>query len=120
MDTVFISEFKVDALVGIYAWEQEVPQTIQIDLEIAIDAGRCARSGKISDTVDYAKVVGRIRQLLAERHFTLIEKLAEELANVVLTEFHAPWLSVSIAKLSAMRNVKMLGVHIERGKKPKG
>lgn len=115
MDTIVISELKLDASIGIYAWEHEVAQTIELDLEIAVDASRCAGSGKIGDTVDYAKVVQRIRETLASRHFTLIEKLAEELAGVVMNEFGAPWVRVSVAKLGALRGVKKVGVRIERG-----
>ena len=118
MDTIVISELKLDALIGIYAWEHEVPQTIEVNVEMAVDAARCARSGKISDTVDYAKVVERIRELLAGRHFALIEKLADELAQTIMSEFGTPWIRVSVEKLAPIRGVKKLGVRIERGTKP--
>jgi dihydroneopterin aldolase len=32
-----------------------------------------------------------------------------------MREFGAPWIKVSIAKLAPLRNVKRLGVSIERG-----
>ena len=115
MDTIFISELKLDASIGIYAWEHQVAQTIQLDVELAVDASRCARSGRIADTVDYAKVVARIGDTLAGRHFTLIEKLAEELATMILGEFDTPWVRISIAKLAPLRGVKKLGLTIERG-----
>jgi len=118
MDTIFISELKLDASIGIYAWEHEVLQTIQLDIELAVDAGRCARSGRIADTVDYAKVVARIGETMAGRHFTLIEKLAEELAAMILREFNTPWVRISIAKLAPLRGVRKLGVTIERGTRP--
>lgn len=115
MDTIFISELKLDVLIGIYAWEHEAPQTIQLDIELAVDAARCARSGRIADTVDYAKVVARIGETVAGRHFTLIEKLAEELAAMILGEFATPWVRVSIAKLAPLKGVRRLGLTIERG-----
>ncbi len=118
MDTIFISELKLDASIGIYAWEHQVAQTIQLDVELAVDASRCARSGRIADTVDYAKVVARIGDTLAGRHFTLIEKLAEELAAMILDEFDTPWVRLSIAKLAPLRGVKRLGLTIERGVRP--
>jgi dihydroneopterin aldolase len=118
MDTIFISELKLDALIGIYAWELEVAQTIQLDIELAVDASRCARSGRIADTVDYSRVVTRIRETLAGRHFTLIEKLAEELAGMILREFATPWVRITIAKLAPLRGVKKLGLTIERGVRP--
>ncbi len=115
MDIIFISELKLDALLGIYPWEREVPQTIQFDVELAVDASRCARSGRIADTVDYSKVVTRIRETMANRHFTLIEKLAEEIAGMILAEFDTPWVRITIAKLAPLKGVKRLGLTIERG-----
>ena len=75
-------------------------------------------SRRIADTVDYAKVVARIGETLAGRHFTLIEKLAEEIAAMILRDFDTPWVRVSIAKLAPLRGVRKLGVVIERGKRP--
>lgn len=118
MDTIFISELKLDALIGIYAWEREVPQTLQLDIELAVDASRSATSGRIGDTVDYAAVVRRISDIVTSQHYTLIEKLAEEVAAAVLNEFNTPWVRVSIAKIAALRNVRKLGVIIERGVRP--
>ena len=45
----------------------------------------------------------------------LLEKAAETIAEIVLRDFGAPWVRISIAKLGALRNVKKLGITIERG-----
>ena len=52
---------------------------------------------------------------LLPRYRLLVERLAEHLAALVMTEFKAPWVKVSVAKLAALKNVKRLGVTIERG-----
>ncbi len=117
MDSIFISEMKVETLIGIYEWERKVPQTIQLDLEIGLPGEHAAKSGKITDTIDYSKIVGRIEQLFSEQHFLLLEKAAEAIASIVTGDFKAPWVKVSIAKLGALRNVKRLGVTIERGRR---
>ena len=115
MDIIFISELKIETLIGIYEWEKTVPQTIQLDLEVGLRCEHAAKSGRIDDTIDYSRVVGRIEQLFKERHFQLLENAAEGLAEVILREFKAPWLRLSIAKLAPLRNVKRLGITIERG-----
>ena len=117
MDIIFISELRIETLIGIYEWEQQVPQTIQLDLEVGLSGQHAARSGRIGDTIDYSKVVERIERLLKEQHFMLLEKAAESIADVVMGEFGAPWIRVSIAKLGALRNVKRLGIVIERGQR---
>ncbi len=117
MDNIFISELKIETLIGIYEWEQTVPQTIQLDLEVGLPGRHAAKSGSIDDTIDYSKIVGRIEQLLRDEHFQLLEKAAEAIADMILGEFGAPWARISIAKLGALRNVKKLGITIERGKR---
>ena len=114
MDAIFISDFRLEILIGVYEWERRVPQTVQLDLEIALPP-RARRSDKIGDTIDYAKVVGRLEQSLAEHRFLLVEALAEHIAQLVTTEFGAPWVRVSVTKLGALKSVKRLGVTIERG-----
>ena len=116
MDTIFINDFRLEMLIGVYEWERRVPQTVQLDLEIGLPP-RAKRSDKIGDTIDYSKVVARIEQSLAENRFLLVEALAEHIAQLVMTEFGAPWISASVTKLGALKGVKRLGVTIERGTK---
>jgi dihydroneopterin aldolase len=114
MDTIFINDFRLEILVGVYEWERRVPQTVQLDLEIGLPP-RPKRSDKIGDTIDYAKIVARIEQSLTENRFALVEALAEHIAQLVMTEFGAPWIRASVTKLAALKGVKRLGVTIERG-----
>jgi dihydroneopterin aldolase len=116
MDTIFINDFRLEILIGVYEWERRVPQTVQLDLEIGLPP-RAKRSDRIGDTIDYAKVVSRVQQSLAENRFLLVEALAEHIAQLIVTEFGAPWLRVSVTKLGALKGVKRLGVTIERGQR---
>jgi dihydroneopterin aldolase len=120
MDTIFINDFRLKLLIGIYDWERQVPQTVQFDLEIGIPGNRATQTDTIADTIDYAKVVARIEHSLIENRFSLLEKLAEHVAQLILGEFKSPWVKVSITKLAPLKNVKRLGVTIERGSKEGG
>jgi dihydroneopterin aldolase len=114
LDIIFISDFRLEILVGVYEWERRVAQTVQLDIEIGLPP-RPKRSDRIGDTIDYAKVVARIEASLAQNRFLLIEALAEHVADIVMTEFGAPWVRASVTKLGALKGVKRLGVTIERG-----
>ena len=115
MDIIFIRDFRLSITVGIYEWEKIAPQTVQIDLEIGIPGTHASQSDAIGDTIDYAKVVQRIEESLRDNKIQLLEKLAEHIAGLVTGEFKAPWVKVSVTKLAALKNVKQLGVTIERG-----
>ena len=65
-----------------------------------------------------ARARDRLRADLAAQHFHLLEKLAEHVASLLLEDFGAIWVRVSIAKLGTMRGVKRTGVIIERSRLP--
>ena len=117
MDTIFITDLRVEMLIGVYDWERRVPQTVQLDLEIGIPDGGRPRSDRIRETIDYAKVIQRIQVSLKEERFLLVERLAEHLAALVMTEFKAPWVRIGVSKLAVEKDVKRVGITIERGKK---
>jgi dihydroneopterin aldolase len=116
MDIIFLREIRLDAHIGIYKREKSITQTVELDLDIALPHDRVFTSGKVADTIDYAVVIERLRAALAEQHYGLVENLAERVAQILLTEFHAPWARVSIAKIGALRDARRVGVVIERGK----
>lgn len=115
MDKIFIHELRVDTVVGYYEWERQLPQTIELNLEIAIPGNRAGHSDRIKDTIDYGGVVTRVRESLAQTRFILLERVCEHVAEIVMQEFGAPWVAVSAAKIGLMRGVRRLGVSIERG-----
>ena len=117
MDIIFLREVRLDARIGIYKREKTITQTVELDLEIALPDERVFKSGKVADTIDYAVVVERIRSVLVEQHYGLVETLAEHVAQILIGEFHSPWVRVSIAKVGAQRHARRVGVVIERGKK---
>ena len=117
MDIIFLRELKIDTLIGVYEWEKRVPQTLQIDLEIALPGSLACQTDNIDDALNYADIVRDIQKTLASRHYNLLEALAENIAQILIDDFKAPWVKVSVAKLNAIRGSKMVGISIERGAK---
>ena len=95
--------------------EKAAPQTLEIHLTFGVP-DEAARDDDIAKTIDYAVVIARIRAELAERHFNLLETLGEYVIGLMLDEFRAPWVKISIAKLGIARGVHRVGVQIERSR----
>jgi dihydroneopterin aldolase len=114
MDKIFLSALTVECIVGIWAWERRVKQTVIIDLEIATDIRRAAASDRIDDTIDYKKVAKRLLAFVGESQFNLVETLAEQIARVVVTEFGVSWVKVRLNKQGAIRGARDVGIEIER------
>jgi 7,8-dihydroneopterin aldolase/epimerase/oxygenase len=115
MDFIFIEEMRVDAHVGIYEREKAAPQSLEISLTFGVP-DEAARDDDIAKTIDYATVIACIRTELAARHFNLLETLGEYVIALMLDEFRAPWVKISIAKIGVAKGVKRVGVQIERSR----
>ena len=116
MDTIFLKEVKVETRLGVPDWERLSPQTIILDIELAMPHSRSCQTDAIEDTIDYGVIVQRIRQTLAEHSFKLVEALAGHLCQLILDEFGTPWVRVKVSKPGILPGVHSLGVIIERSK----
>lgn len=119
MNQIFIHEFRVDAWVGIYEWEIQRPQTLELNIDIGLPDEAAGKSDNIKDTIHYGEVVERIQKELSERRFKLLEALAQDIADILLNHFGAKWTRISVAKLGHIRGVKKVGVVITRGETEK-
>jgi dihydroneopterin aldolase len=103
--------------VGIYEWEKQRAQTLELEIEIGIPGDEAGHTDNIHETIHYGEVVERVTAELAGRKFKLLEALAEHVCGVITGEFRAPWVRLSVAKLGHVRNVRKVGVMLERRRK---
>ena len=115
MDFIFIDDMRVEAHVGIFEREKAAPQTLEISLTFGVP-DEAAQNDDIDKTIRYDAVIDRIRAELAMRHFNLLETLGEYVIGLLLNEFGAPWVKISIAKMGIMKGVRRVGVQIERSR----
>ena len=114
MDVIFLQNFRTKAMIGLYPWEKKVAQLIELNLEIALPTRSASVSDDIKDTLDYSLIADRIKHTLSDKHFMLLEALAEHIAQLILTEFKSPQVKVSVAKLGIIQGIEKLGVSIVR------
>ncbi len=117
MDIIFLTDLRIETVIGIYDWERGIKQTVIFDLEMAADIRRAASSDHIDDTLDYKSVAKRVIQFVEGSEFQLVETLAEKVAELILTEFDVPWIRLKLNKSGAIRGASGVGILIERGKR---
>ncbi len=120
MDIVYIRDLRIDTIIGIYDWEREVRQTVSIDLEMASDIGKAAATDDIQFALNYKAVSKRLIAYVENRNALLVETLAEEIAQIIRSEFDVPWLRLRLSKPGAVRGARDVGLIIERGARPEG
>jgi 7,8-dihydroneopterin aldolase/epimerase/oxygenase len=117
LDIVYLHGLRVDAVIGVYEWEQHVRQTLVIDLDMACDTHAAAVSDQLNDALDYAAVANRVREVVRANRRQLLESLAESLAGMIMQEFAVPWLRLKLAKPGAVADCGDTGIVIERGER---
>jgi dihydroneopterin aldolase len=113
-DKIFLNQLRTECIVGIWEWERQVKQAVVIDLEMACDVRKAARTDRIDDTIDYKKVSKRLLSFVGESQFQLVETLTENIARIIVTEFAVSWVKVRLNKQGAIRNSQDVGIMIER------
>jgi 7,8-dihydroneopterin aldolase/epimerase/oxygenase len=116
VDRIFLTALSADAIIGIYDWEREVRQRIEVDLEMWMDLTAAAASDSIDDTLNYKAVAKRVLAFVQESRFRLVEALAGEIARILLAEFPVARVRVTVHKPGAVRHSRDVGVIIERGR----
>jgi len=118
MDKIFLTELKVDTIIGIWEWERRIRQTVIIDLEMSADIAKAAATDDVADTLNYKSVAKRVQNFVADSSFQLVETLAERIASIVRDEFDVAWIKVRVNKPGAIRGSRDVSVLIERGERP--
>lgn len=114
VDIVVISDLHVDTTIGAYDWEKDIKQKVVIDLELGCDTTRAGQTDDLNDALDYKAVADRVTEFAANSSYQLIEALAENIAALLLAEFHLPWLRVKVSKPTALPDETNVAVVIER------
>ncbi|PZP53841.1 MAG: hypothetical protein DI586_10615 [Micavibrio aeruginosavorus] len=94
---IFIRDFKIDALAGIFPGDEINPTSLSISVE-AVFADYKVVNDDISSTMSYDLIATEIREI-SRRHFNLIEKMAEHLAEFCLKYDRVASVKVKIEKL---------------------
>ena len=87
MDKIFLTELKIDTIIGIWEWERKIRQTVIIDLEMSADIAKAAATDSVEDTLNYKSVAKRIQSFVGDSSFQLVETLAERIAGIIRDEF---------------------------------
>jgi len=98
--------------------EQQRPQPLEVDIDLHLDLGAATRSDALDDTVDYGALCAMVERVIITERFTLLERLAERVAEVSLADDRASAVSVTVRKLRppVSQQLATAGVHLERSR----
>ncbi len=117
VDIIYLHDLAIECVVGAWDWERDILQTVYVDLDMAWDISQAGQTDELEHTLNYRDISKAVTALVVARKFKLVETMAVEIADLLMTGFAVPWCRVRINKRGAVSGAEDVGVIIERGKK---
>jgi FolB domain-containing protein len=113
MDTITIADLEVRYHVGVPDEERAVPQRLLLTVEMRSDFAVAAATDDLTKTIDYHAVSRRLLAFGEGRSWKLIERLAADVADMVLAEFAPASVTVEVKKF-ILPETRHVAVKVER------
>jgi dihydroneopterin aldolase len=98
MDKILLKDMVFYGYHGPNSAEQELGQHWEVDVEIAGDLRIPAKTDSLRDTIDYTKVYQKVKNVIENENFSLLESIAERIAKKLLESFPAYEVGVRVKK----------------------
>ena len=115
-DQIEIKDLLIRSIIGINDDERENRQDVVINLQLDTDTRAAGQSDDIEDAVNYRTIAKQVIALVERSQYYLVEKMAEEIANLCLANPRIERVRVAIEKPGALRFARSVGVRIERSR----
>lgn len=115
-DRIILAGLRFEGRHGATAEERELPQPIELDVELWLDLSTAGRSDDLAATVDYGPVIALCRDVVERRSFRLLEAIAEAAATAILRDTSAQSVVVRVRKptVPVEADLDSVGVEIQR------
>lgn len=117
MDTITLTDLEVHYRVGVPDVERAQAQRLLLSVEMQCDFTRAAASDDLRETIDYYAVSRRLLAFGEGRSWKLIEKLAADIATMVLADFGAQAVTVEVKKF-IIPEARQVSVRLTRTRQP--
>jgi dihydroneopterin aldolase len=105
-----IKNFKFKTTIGIHSWEKNIQREMILNVEIETDFNNARTSDFIGDTIDYDKIINDIKILISQQKFNLVEKMAEEIFQLIVRNKMVKNCKLELEKLGAIDGLESFSV----------
>ena len=113
-DKIHIRDLLVSCIIGLNKEERLKKQDIIINITLYTDLKKACQSDHIEDSLDYEVIIKNVISLVKGSSFFIIEKLAEEIAQICLKNSKVIQAHVTVDKPQALQCSRSVAVEIDR------
>jgi 7,8-dihydroneopterin aldolase/epimerase/oxygenase len=98
MSTIKLVDLEVHYRVGVPDEERAHPQRLLLTVDLGLDFSRASATDRVEDTVDYKAVADELLKFGEGRSWKLLEALAAEIGETLLSKYRVESVFVEIKK----------------------
>lgn len=84
MDKIILTRMQFFGNHGVFPEENKLGQRFYVDVEMLMPLHKPGESDRLEDTINYAEVFSKVKDIVEGRTYRLIEALAENIASELL------------------------------------
>jgi len=110
--TVFIKNFIIEEIIGIYEHEKINKQKIKFNIVIDVNEDTLPNEKNIKSIVDYEKITQKLENLAKSKKYNFLESLAEDSFKEIFEDKRINSVKIKIEKPEAIKNADSVGVEV--------
>ena len=100
--------------VGIHNFEKVRKQEVRFNINIDINPSLFPIENKLKSIVDYETIIKIITKLTKNKHYELLETLAEDIFNKLFTNINIFKIKLKLEKTQIVKNTSSVGIEISK------
>lgn len=120
ISTIRVKNLRLRTFIGFNEDERTKRQDVVINLGLDYDARRAARSDQPADALDYKHITKSIIALVEDNRFLLLERLAQDILDLILADPAVIEACVEVDKPHALRFADSVSVTVQARREQTG
>ena len=109
---LFLKNVTLRCFLGVHADEHEHEHEVRMQLYLWTDIAKASHSDQIEDALDYSTIYKEVVKCVEHAHFSLIERLAYEVATICLQHPLTVKTTVVLEKMGALKKAESAGIEV--------
>ncbi len=105
-----LKNLHLKTIIGVHKWEDDIERKMLINIEIETDSVESMKSDNIKDAIDYDIITKNIKNLVKNNRFKLVEKMVDEILNLIMTDKRIKKCKLEIDKIGAVVDLESFSI----------
>ena len=109
---IIINDLTLFISIGIHDFEKTKKQEVKFNINIDINPSLFPSEDKLNSIVNYEAIIREITKIAEDKHYELLETLAEEIFSKLFLNINIKKIKLKIEKTQIIKNTSSVGIEI--------